>query len=98
MRLHLASLDWPEPENGYQPDFSKAEGRTYETQMVHVDNSQFHQCRFVNCTFLYSGGPFGFSECEVEGEVRLSLTGAAHRALLLWSALQEQVRRQTPPY
>jgi len=34
------------------------------------------RCRFENCNFVYSGGPFAFSECELVAGA-LSLMGSA---------------------
>src|SRR5262249_11844635 len=80
MRLNIEWIDWPVQEKHYQPEFSLVEGQTFETERVHVDNHQYGKCRFVNCTFVYSGGPFGFHECEVEGDFYLALTGARRSA------------------
>ena len=84
MRLHVNELDWPDEEKGYQPELSLVQGEVFETQRIHVDNHQYEKCRFVNCVFVYSGGPFGFAHCEVEGDFLLRLTGAARRAQELW--------------
>jgi hypothetical protein len=89
MRLHLGCLDSAEPENGYQPEFSPREGETYDTKRIHIDNHYYTNCRFVKCTFVYSGGPFAFDECELEGGFRLALTGSARRTALLAAIFQE---------
>ena len=96
MRLHLACLDWPEPEKEYQLEFSQVEGQTFSGR-VHVDNRQYKNCRFVNCTFVYSGGPFGFADCQVEGDFLLGLTGAAYRSLEFWQQFEEYGRTRMPP-
>lgn len=98
MRLHLECIDWPDPEKHYQPEYDQIEGQTFETKRIHVDNHQYGKCRFVNCTFVYSGGPFGFHECELEGSFYLALTGAAHRSSELWKQFQdyEKTRPKLP--
>jgi hypothetical protein len=88
-RLHLECIDWPDREKGYQPEFDKIEGQTFETKRVHGDNYQYGNCRFVICTFVYSGGPFGFHECKLEGNFSLALTGSARRAAELWQVFRE---------
>jgi hypothetical protein len=84
MKLHLQNIDFPDPDKQYQPEFSTVENETFDTRRIHVDNHQFGSCRFVNCTFVYSGGPFGFHECEVEGDFLFSATGSARRAVELF--------------
>ena len=83
MRLHLNCVDWPDPEKQYQPEYSKIENQIFQTQRVHVDNHQYGHCRFVNCTFVYSGGPFGFYECQIEGGFYFAPTGSARRTVEL---------------
>jgi hypothetical protein len=87
--LTLNCIDSPAPEKHYQPEVSMVQGETFETKRIHVDNYQYKNCRFVNCTFVYSGGPFGFLDCELEGSFYLSLTGAARRASELWQVFLE---------
>ena len=56
------------------------EGQTYEDKTILVDNHQYGNCVFLRCRFLYSGGPFGFHECDLEGNnTDIALTGAARR-------------------
>jgi hypothetical protein len=98
MRLHLECIDWPEPGSGYQPEFVQIQDQSYECKRVPVDNHQYKNCVFENCTFVYSGGPFGFQDCEVRGDYSLGLTGAAHRSEELWTQFQEHLRKVTPPY
>jgi hypothetical protein len=96
MRLQLVSIDAPEPENGYYPDYIQDKDQTFHVQRVLIDNHQFQNCKFEACTFVYSGGPFGFDECTIDGETTLVLTGAARRARLLWKALEERPERLSP--
>jgi hypothetical protein len=95
MRLHLASIDAPEPENGYYPDYIQGKDQTLHGRVL-IDNHQFQNCTFERCTLVYSGGPFGFDECEIDGETTLVLTGAARRARLLWKALEERPEKLSP--
>ncbi len=97
MRLHLASLDFPEREFGYVPDYIQDENRTFDTERVLIDNHQFRNCKFVRCTFVYSGGPFGFDGCEIDASTTLVLTGSAHRAAILWKAFADRPERYFPP-
>jgi hypothetical protein len=94
MRLHLEAIDYPTDD--YQPEFETIEGKTFEGSRVLVDIRQFGNCRFVDCTFVYSGGPFGFSECELEGQCILSPTGSAHRMRQLLEPFRELSLRNLP--
>jgi hypothetical protein len=98
MRLDLECIDWPDEKKGYQPEFDEIEGQTFETKRIHVDNHQYGNCRFVNCTFVYSGGPFGFHNCELEGDFYLALTGSARRAAELWKQFQEYDKTRPRAY
>ena len=94
--LDVAALDWPDSihfskqKSRYQPEWSELENENFENEKVAVDNRQFRHCRFVRCTLIYSGGPFGFSECEVDWDSQLVLTGAAMRGMLLKQALAQR--------
>ena len=79
MILTLNCIDLPEPEKGYQPEFSMVDGKRFERERIHVDNHQYKNCQFVTCTFVYSGGPSGFLDCQLEGDFLLALTGPARR-------------------
>ena len=94
MRLHLASLDFPEKD--YTPDYIQDDGKKFEGVRLLIDNHQFRNCKFLRCTMIYSGGPFGFDECEIDGSTTLVLTGAAHRAALLWKTLLDRPERFFP--
>lgn len=95
-RLHLASLDFPEGDNHYVPDYVQSQDLTFEVQRIQIDNHQFRNCKFVRCTFLHAGGPFGFDECEIDDDTILVSTGSAHRAVLLWATLAERPGREFP--
>lgn len=96
MRLHLASLDFPEKDNHYIPDYVESDTLTFEGDRIQIDNHQFLNCTFVRCTFLHAGGPFGFDECEIDDDTTLVSTGPAHRAVLLWATLSERIGRAFP--
>ena len=97
MRLHLECIDWPNPDKDYQPEFSVIQNEKFEQKRIHVDNHQYGNCRFLDCTFVYSGGPFGFHDCEVEGDFYLAMTGAARRASELLQCFQEYDRSRPKP-
>jgi hypothetical protein len=94
MRLHLEAIE--QPADGYQPQFESHKDELFDGGIVLVDNRQFGNCRFVSCNFVYSGGPFGFFECEIEGQCILSLTGPAHKTMQLNEALLPLFRRNFP--
>jgi hypothetical protein len=95
-KLNVAVLDWPDSidfadqKSRYQPEWIAVENENFEGIRVVVDNHQFRHCKFVRCTLIFSGGPFGFSECEVDWDSQLALTGAAMRGLLLNQALAQR--------
>jgi hypothetical protein len=86
MRLHLNHLD--EFREDYTPQFCTFSERRYEGDRIAVDNHFYQRCTFVNCNFVYSGGPFGFEDCEVSGGF-LSPTGAARNFLELEMAFEQ---------
>lgn|SRR6266481_550778 len=92
MRLDLVSLDWPEQDNGYTPDYVVIQGKQYKGERLVIDNHHFVGCTFDHCTFVYAGGPFAFGECDLF-HTRLAVTGSAHRAVLLWAKLLEDPER-----
>src|SRR5690348_4927848 len=98
MRLHLECLDAPRPDQEYQPEWIQVEDEKYLGERIPVDNYQYGNCRFENCTFVYSGGPFAFFDCVVEGGCYLALTGAAQRSIEFWQQFREHLRKTTPPY
>ena len=88
MRLHVFSLDFPDREQRVSVEYVQIEDCNYEGKRVVVDNCQFRHCSFVRCVLIFSGGPFGFSECEVDNSTEVALTGAAMRGQLLLRAFQ----------
>jgi len=78
------------------PDYEVIEGREFLGGRVVLDNRQFHQCAFRRCVLIYAGGPFALSDCEVESNCGLSLTGGAARGHALWKLVQEPYGRRNP--
>ena len=97
MRLDLNCIEILDPESEERPEWISVEGKAYEGKKIPVDNHQYGKCVFRNCNFLYSGGPFGFSECEVEDDYILSLTGSARNTARLMETLQKH-SPPGPPY
>jgi hypothetical protein len=54
---------------------------TYENVKVKLDNSEFKECKFINCVMEYSGtGPVSLSGCSFEN-VNWVFTGPAQNTL-----------------
>src|SRR3989442_11888896 len=92
-KLNIASLESPEfvqapnlygGRLGYHPDFETIENQEYEGRRLFVDNHQFRNCKFRSCNLVYSGGMYGFVDCEFDDRTFLSLTGSAARAVALF--------------
>jgi hypothetical protein len=84
---------------GYHPEYETIENQTYDDgRRVIVDNRQFRKCNFVRCLLVYSGGLYGFQECEFGIETRLAVTGSAARTIALWRAIHEHPDRPVLPY
>jgi len=81
----------------YTPQVNLIKDQNYEGRMIAVDNHLYERCRFVDCNFLYSGGPFGFANCEVQGGY-LSPSGAARNALSLLAIFRELEQQTKGPY
>jgi hypothetical protein len=97
MRLHLALLDPSDREIGFQAEWVEVSDRKFGGERVVVDNHQFGRCSFACCNLIYSGGPFGFFECEIDGESILSLTGPAWRAAKLLKTVADIQLPYKPP-
>ena len=98
MNLHLNCLDLLEPDENYTPQHLHVTGKRYEGEMIVIDNHLYERCSFVDCNFVYAGGPFGFQDCEIDGGF-LSPTGAARRFSEIQKFFQENVRNtRVPPY
>jgi hypothetical protein len=80
MHLTMNQLDPYLEEERHTPQFAWIKDQSYEGNMIVIDNHLYERCKFVNCNFVYSGGPFGFRDCELKGGY-LSPTGAAKRVL-----------------
>jgi hypothetical protein len=90
MRLTLNLIETFDPGSGKKTDWEEMKDKHFESQRVVLDNRQFGNCSFVRCTFLYSGGPVGFHECEIDAESQVVCTGAAQNAILLKRALDNR--------
>lgn len=93
MRLDLVALDFY--EKGYTPDYVEILEKSFHLERLVIDNHHFVRCKFSHCTFVHSGGPFAFGECEIDGHTRLVLTGPAHRGELLREAIVNNPERPT---
>jgi hypothetical protein len=95
MRLHIACLDYPEED--YQPQWITVKDQSFEDKTIQVDNHQYGNCVFLRCRFLYSGGPFAFHKCELEGNnTTLALTGAARKTEVFLEGFDEHLRKTQP--
>jgi hypothetical protein len=97
LHLHLAMLDAPDKELGYQPDWIQIEKQRFEGRRVVIDNHQFGHCAFERCTLIYAGGPVGFFECSIDPLSTLVLTGAAMRGATLLGILRDLQLPYQPP-
>lgn len=93
MRLNLVALD--SPENGHTPDYVEMRDQSFHTQRLVIDNHHLVRCKFDHCTFVHSGGPFAFGECEIDGYTRLLLTGPARRGEKLREVILKNPERPT---
>jgi len=39
-------------------------GKTFKNETVQIDGRRFENCKFIDCTIVYSGGPAEASFCE----------------------------------
>jgi len=107
MKLEVASIEAPEfvlapdyvqKERSYHPQYETIQDKTFEGGWMVVDNRQFQNCKFLRVHFVYSGGLFGFRDCEIDAESVLSLTGSAARSLALWKAFVQHPERKPFPF
>jgi len=96
MKLDIASLESPEfvrskflypGREQYHPDYNTVEDKEFEGERLVVDNCHCRRCFFRSCNLVYSGGLFGFDECQFDAQTFLSLTGSAARAVALWQSI-----------
>lgn len=45
----------------------KVRNRTIEDETVALDDTEFRNCKFLNCQMNYSGALFGCFDCEITG-------------------------------
>ena len=96
MHLDLVALDFPDQD--YTPDYVELRDKSFHLERLVIDNHHFVRCKFSHCTFVHSGGPFAFGECEIDGHTRLVLTGAARRGEMLREAISNNPERPTGPF
>ena len=63
-------------------------GKTFIEQTIFLDNICFDNCKFVDCTFFYSGGPFKLGDKTELIRVTFKPIGAAQNTILLLQRLK----------
>jgi hypothetical protein len=96
MNLTKNCLDLFEPDEQHTPQFVWKKDQSYEGAMIVLDNHLYERCKFVNCNFVYAGGPFGFRDCELSGGY-LSPTGTAKRVLEIEQIFLENAKDTPQP-
>lgn len=90
MDLDLALRDLHEGvKGGPEAPAVKIEGQIFGKQDVVVDNHSFRRCTFLKSTLWFAGGPCQFTNCQIDSETTIHLTGAAARGLALWDRLRK---------
>jgi hypothetical protein len=56
-------------------------GETFTNQQVEIDEGIFEKCTFNDCHLVFKGGVPQIIECRFNGNITLSLTGAAGNTL-----------------
>jgi hypothetical protein len=69
-------------------DLERITNRTYQNQVVDIDDKSLEDCTFVNVTFRYHGGKFSILRAHISGTSRfettdLGATGAVNLLQLL---------------
>lgn len=90
MRLTLNWLDAPDSDRKYFPDYVVIQDKLFDHERVVIDNHQYARCSFQHCTLVYSGGPFGFYDCELDSYSEAALTGDARRVMAFLEALEDR--------
>lgn len=57
--------------------------RTFENEMVRLDESAFYRCRFLRCHLIYGGGELFLHECRIENCTVQFYGPAAHTVNIL---------------
>jgi hypothetical protein len=52
-------------------------GKTFTRETIRIDGHRFENCKFVECTLIYEGGPAEASACEFSPKMAWQLQGAA---------------------
>lgn len=56
------------------------EDQAFENQTLIMDGKLFLRCRFENCSLIYTGGEFGWTDCHFGVNV-FHLKGAAQKTV-----------------
>ena len=67
---------------------------TIRKDTVPLDGHHYIKCKFIDCTILYSGGDWNWTECSFE-KCNFKFEGAAQRTQALVATLKK--RNQGPP-
>jgi hypothetical protein len=98
VEVNLNCLDPYDEDERQTSQFEWVKDQQYEGKMIVVDNHLYEKCKFVNCNFVYAGGPFAFRDCQLTGGC-LSPTGAARKVLEFERVFQENLRNTPiPPF
>lgn len=61
-------------------------GKTFTRETVIIDGKRFENCRFIECTIIYSGGPSESSSCEFVGPTKWGFQNPAGLVLKVLGA------------
>jgi hypothetical protein len=53
------------------------ERKTFTAEPIVVDDNEYLDCTFEDCSFRYSGGKMDLQRCNITGSLNLALAGAA---------------------
>ncbi len=67
----------------------KVKNKTFENEDITIDEHEYINCRFVNCSFTYSGSPFALinTDFEISGGLRLNFGPPAEGTLKFLSVM-----------
>ncbi len=77
------------------------ENETADGKMIYIDERYFINCKYTNCTLIYTGGDFGWEDASFI-KCKLQLEGSASRVmrfLRIFGVLKTEVPSKpiTPP-
>ncbi len=58
----------------------KVRDRTIRNESIVLDETEFHNCKFIDCQLNYSGGQFMLSSCHLSN-CHYTFMGAAERTI-----------------